>query len=198
MRVIGITGGVGAGKSSVLGILQQECNCYIMKADDIANELKLKGNGCYGPIVDLLGESVLDSDGEINKRMMSIAIFTDNAKKKAVEDIIFPSVKKYIVAKIEELKNENKVDYIFIEAALLIEDGYEAICDEIWYVYASIPVRTQRLQESRNYTLDRIESILDSQLSDRQFREKCSEVIDNDGTQDNTINSIRSILERKG
>lgn len=194
MYVIGITGGVGAGKSAVLDIIKEECNCFILRADDIANELKMKGQPCYNKIVDLLGDVILDPDGEINRRMMAIQIFNDMEKKRLTEAIIHPAVKNYIIDKIEELKREANYKYLFIEAALLIEAGYKNICDELWYIYASIPTRTKRLTENRHYELNKIELIMDSQLSDREFRKNCEYVIDNDGDLEKTREEIRSIL----
>lgn len=194
MYVIGITGGVGSGKSKVLEILEEETDCYILRADDVGNEVKKKGQPCYDKIVDLLGETILDPDGEINRRMMAIMIFSDPVKKKQAEAIIHPAVKRYILDKIDELKREGTYKYMFIEAALLIEDGYKQICDELWYVYASIPTRTRRLVDNRGYSLARIESIMDSQLSDREFRKNCEYVIDNDGDLEETREDIRNIL----
>lgn len=196
MYVIGITGGVGCGKSAVLDLLKEESKCVIYRADDIANELKLKGHPCYEKIVDILGEEVLDPDGEINKRMMAIVIFSDPEKKRLVEAVLHPAVKTYINDKIAECRREGSYDYFFFEAALLIEAGYKQICDEIWYVYASIPTRSKRLMASRNYDLHKIESIMDSQLSDREFRKNCEYVIDNEGDLEQTRENIRSVLSK--
>lgn len=194
MYVIGITGGVGAGKSEVLKILQEETNCYILKADEIANELKLKGNPCYDKIVDVLSESILDPVGEINRQLMAIAIFSDDEKRRKVDQIIHPAVKRYILEKIESCKREAKVDYLFIEAALLIEDGYKQICDEMWYVYASVTTRTNRLIKYRNYSITKIEAIMDSQLSEAEFRKNCECVINNDGDLERTREDIKNII----
>lgn len=194
MYVIGITGGVGAGKSQVLSILEEECSCIIVRADDVANQLKLKGEECYDKIVGLLGEEILGADGEIERNLMSLIVFEDDSKMKQVEQILHPAVKRRIVAMIDEARREKKVDYFFIEAALLIEDGYKLICDELWYIYASAATRTKRLMKSRGYTLQKVESIMDKQLSDAQFRKNCECVIDNDGDLEETRESIKKAL----
>ena len=194
MYVIGITGGVGAGKSSVLEILKEECVCEIIKADDVANEIKKKGHSCYDKIVNLLGDSILDADGEINKQLMAMMIFESEDKLKQVEAILHPAVKVYILDKIEYYKREGKIDYLFIEAALLIEDGYKLICDELWYIYASVATRTKRLMENRHYSMSKIESIMDSQLKEAEFRKNCECVIDNDGDLNKTKEDIKRIL----
>ncbi|MDO4188641.1 MAG: dephospho-CoA kinase [Lachnospiraceae bacterium] len=194
MYVIGITGGVGAGKSQVLSILKETVDCEIIRADDVANELKLKGNPCYDKIVDLLGEGVLGADGEIDRSLMSMIVFEDEAKMKQVEMILHPQVKRYISEKIDEKRREGKIKYLFIEAALLIEDGYKQICDEFWYIHASVATRTKRLMESRGYTLQKIEQIMDKQLSEAEFRKNCECVIDNDGDLETTKQEIFNTL----
>lgn len=194
MYVIGITGGVGAGKSAVLSILKEEVECEIIRADDVANELKLKGNPGYEKIVDLLGDGILGADGEIDRNLMSLIVFEDDSKMKQVEQILHPAVKRYITEKIEEKRREGKIKYLFIEAALLIEDGYKQICDEIWYIYASPATRTKRLMQNRGYTVQKIESIMDKQLTDSEFRKNCECVIDNDGDLEKTKEDIRNTL----
>jgi len=194
MYVIGITGGVGAGKSAVLSILKEEVPCEIIRADDIANELKLKGHSCYDKIVDLLGEEVLGADGEIDRNLMSMIVFEDESMMRQIEQILHPAVKRQILDLIDEKKRENKIKYLFIEAALLIEDGYKAICDEIWYIYASVATRTRRLMKNRGYSLQKIESIMDKQLSEAEFRKNCECVIDNDGDLEKTKSDILNTL----
>lgn len=194
MYVIGITGGVGAGKSAVLQILKDEVECEIIRADDVANELKLKGHTCYDKIVELLGEDVLGADGEIDRNLMSMIVFEDDYLMKQVEQILHPAVKRYITEKIDEKRREGKIKYLFIEAALLIEDGYKQICDEFWYIYASVATRTKRLMQNRGYSLQKIESIMDKQLSEAEFRKNCECVIDNDGDLEKTKEEILNTL----
>jgi len=194
MYVIGITGGVGAGKSAVLSILREEVECEIIRADDVANELKLKGHSCYDRIVELLGEGVLDQDGEIDRSLMSMIVFEDEAMMRQVEQILHPAVKRYILDMIDEKRREDRIKYLFIEAALLIENGYKQICDEIWYIYASIPTRTKRLMTNRGYSIQKIESIMDKQLSDAEFRRNCECIIDNDGDLLKTKEDIKNTL----
>lgn len=194
MYVIGITGGVGAGKSAVLSILSECVECEIIRADDVANRLKLKGQPCFQKIVDLLGEQILGSDGEIDRSLMSMIVFEDDAKMKQVEQILHPQVKRYITETIEQKKREGKIKYLFIEAALLIEEGYRKICDEFWYIYASVATRTKRLMANRGYTLQKIESIMDKQLSEEEFLKNCECVINNDGDLSKTKEEILKAL----
>ncbi|WP_242829318.1 dephospho-CoA kinase [Butyrivibrio sp. WCD3002] len=181
MKVIGVTGGVGAGKSTVLDYIEKNCNCRIILSDKVANDIKLKGQPCYEPIVSLLSTEVLDVNGEIDKAKMASMIFSDEGLLSKVNDILHPAVNRFIFDQIEEERKKNTLDYLFIEAALLIENGYDKIVDEMWYVYADEEVRRQRLKASRGYSDKKIDDILKGQLSDEEFRQHADFVIDNSG-----------------
>lgn len=179
MKVIGITGGVGCGKSAILDELSSKYKCFILKADDAAKELETKGYDCYDKLVELLGDDILDEEGKIINRNMSAKIFANPMLLQAVNDIVHPAVREYILDSIEEQKKEGVSDYFFLEAALLIECGYKAIVDEMWYIFAKEDVRYQRLKESRGYSDEKIKSIMSSQLSDSEFRDASDFVVDN-------------------
>ena len=193
MKVIGITGGVGSGKSEVIKILSEICNCYVLKADDLARSLEVKGEVCYGPLVELLGKEVLDKEGEIDARKMAAAIFADGKEDllAKVNAIVHPAVKSRILSMIEDARRSQKYDMFFIEAALLIEDGYDRIVDELWYIYADEDVRRKRLKESRGYSDEKISGIFESQSSDETFRKYCKVVIDNSGDINRTKEQLR-------
>lgn len=199
MKVIGITGGVGAGKSTVLDIIRQNCRCFILIADEAAHEVERRGQVCYDELVGLLGREILASDGEIDKKKMARKIFAAGNKEllASVNAIVHPRVKEYILDLIEKYKADGKVDYFFIEAALLIEDGYRAICDELWYVYAPKEVRAERLKASRGYTDSKIEDIMRSQNDDEMFRKYCDHVIENSGDLEETGEQIKKLLGQK-
>ena len=196
MKVIGITGGVGAGKSEVLKLIRDMCRCIIVTADELARSLEVKGEVCYEPLVALLGEDVLKEDGEIDAKKMAKMIFADGAEDKlaAVNAIVHPAVKERILSMIDEAKKSKKYDLFFIEAALLIEDGYDRIVDELWYVYADERVRRERLKKSRNYSDEKITDIMDSQSGDDVFRRYCSVVIDNSGNISDTEKQLEVVL----
>ena len=193
MKVIGITGGVGSGKSEVIKILSEICNCYVLKADDLARSLEVKGEVCYEPLVALLGKEVLDKDGQIDARKMAAAIFADGKEDllAKVNAIVHPAVKSRILSMIEDARRSQKYDMFFIEAALLIEDGYDRIVDELWYIYADEDVRRKRLKESRGYSDEKISGIFESQSSDETFRKYCKVVIDNSGDINRTKEQLR-------
>lgn len=195
MKVIGVTGGVGAGKSLILNFIKENYNSEIILADDLAKSLCLKGERCYKPLVKLLGKTVLDSAKEIDRKKMATMIFESDELRKKVNEIIHPSVKAYIKERIAYLRETEEVDFLVIEAALLIEDGYKAIVDELWYIHADREIRRQRLKESRGYSDEKIESIMSSQLSDEEFMSNSDVCIDNSNS---PSDSFAKIIERLG
>lgn len=198
MKLIGITGGVGAGKSQILSYIESRCNCRILLADQAAHEVKEPGQPCYRKLVELLGSGILQEDGAIDKGKMAAAIFADEELRKQVNAIIHPAVKEYILAEIEKERAAGQKDAFFLEAALLIEEGYDRILDELWYIYADEAVRRRRLKESRGYSEEKIGQIFLSQLSEEEFRRHCKVVIDNGQSLSDTYMQIEERLKEAG
>lgn len=195
MRLIGVTGGVGAGKSAILSYIEKHYKCRIYLADEVAHLIKRKGEVCYEELVKLLGEEVLDENGEIHKGRMAAMIFADEELLEQVNQIVHPQVRIYLEKRIEEAQKSGEVELMFIEAALLIEAGYKEIVDELWYIYADVDVRRKRLIKSRGYSIEKIEQIMESQLTEDVFRRECDFVIDNSGDLEESYKQIREKLE---
>ena len=196
MKTIGITGGVGSGKSAILSFLSENYNCEVILADNLAKDLCKKGEVCYEPLKNLLSESVLDSFKEIDRQKMAKMIFDDDDLRLKVNGIIHPAVKEYILNRIRTLKIQGDKDFLFLEAALLIEDGYQDILDEIWYIYADRNVRIERLKESRGYSLEKILNIMDSQLGEDEFKKNTDFTIDNSGDLCESLNRVKERLSK--
>ena len=190
MKVIGITGGVGSGKSALLSYIKGKYDCEIILADEAAHRVKEPGQPCYRKLVELLTDDILNEDGTINKKEMAAKIFESDELLEKVNAIIHPAVKEMILQEITRLKKEGKTCFFFIEAALLIECGYLNIVDEMWYIYAREDIRRKRLKESRNYTDEKINAIMDSQLKEEEFRKYCKVVIDNSGSLEDAYEQI--------
>ncbi len=190
MILIGITGGVGCGKSEVLRYLETTYKARVLLADDVANELKEPGMPCYEPVIACLGEQILDEDGRIDKGRMAQAIFSDAGKLEEINAIIHPAVRRYIESEIERERKIKMFGFFFLEAALLIEEQYDELLDEMWYVHADESVRRQRLMANRGYSEEKTTSIMSKQLSEQQFREACSFVLDNSGDFEDTKKQI--------
>lgn len=195
MRLIGITGGVGAGKSTLLEYIKAHYLCRIYLADEVAHAVKEPGQPCYEALVALLDREVLEEDGRIHKGRMAEKIFRDENLLEQVNAIVHPAVQEYLLEKIQEARQEGQAELFFIEAALLIECGYGDIVDEMWYIHAGEDVRRKRLGESRGYSPEKTGQIMESQLTEQQFRAGSDFVIDNSGTPEESYRQIRSRLE---
>lgn len=195
MKVIGITGGVGSGKTELLAYIRRHYSCEIYLADEVAHEVKQKGTECYHKLIELLGMDILAADGEIDRRVMAEKIFASESLLKQVNQLIHPAVRKYLTEKIEAARRDGKVALFFVEAALLIEAGYKSVVDEMWYIYASDQVRRSRLQSARGYSETKIRQIMENQMTEEQFRRECDFVIDNSGTLEESYRQINQKLE---
>ena len=195
MRLIGITGGVGAGKTEILSFIKKHYNCKIYLADEVAHQVQSPGEKCYEQIVALLGENILAADNTIDRGKMAEAIFGNAELLSQVNAIVHPAVKEYVKQAVEEARKAGDTELFFIEAALLIESGYKEFVDEMWYIYASAKVRRKRLIASRGYSDEKITQIMDRQLTEEVFRENADFVIDNSGTLESAYNSIKERLE---
>lgn len=194
MRIIGITGGVGAGKSTVLSYMQKEYGAVICEADKAAHILEEPGQKCYRKIVEYFGKDVLKETGEIDRKKLGEIVFSDPGKLHVLNAIVHPAVKEYIREEIEKEK-EKGTGLFLVEAALLIEEHYDEICDELWYVYADPEVRKKRLRESRGYSEERIDGIMKNQKSDEEFRKHCAKILNNSGSMEETCTLIEKALK---
>lgn len=181
MMVIGITGGVGVGKSTVVGILQKNLPTVFLHCDEIAHELMLPGRNAYKDIVETFGKKVLCEDGTINRSELYLAAFP-TGRVEELNACVHPRVREYVEDTIKRLKQENYSGYVLIEAALLLEAGYRDICDEIWYVYAGEEIRKKRLKENRGYSDEKIASIMAEQSDEGYFLQNCDFTIYNEAS----------------
>ena len=195
MKFIGITGGIGAGKSTVLSLLKENFNCKVVLADEVAAQLMTSGHKCFDEVVALnWATSILDESGEIDRPLMAKYMFADDSLLSGVNSIVHPAVEKEVLNQVEEEKEKHNIEYFFLEAALLIECGYGKLVDEMWYIYASPEVREIRLMESRGYSKERIANTFKVQRSDESFREHCDRVIDNSGSKEETLAQLKALL----
>ncbi|MCM1091311.1 MAG: dephospho-CoA kinase [Butyrivibrio sp.] len=195
MRFIGITGGVGAGKSKLLEYIGRHYLCEIYLADEVAHQVKAKGTSCYKQLIGLFGSELLQADGEIDRGAMAARIFGDEGLLEQVNAIVHPAVREYLLERLETARHKPEVELFFVEAALLIETGYGGLVDEMWYIYAGEDIRRERLAADRGYSQEKISSIMGNQLTEEEFRQGCDFVIDNSGGLEESFRQIDTKLE---
>lgn len=194
IKIIGITGQVGSGKSTVAKLIQERCSAHLLIADDIGRRLMDKDNISYGLIVNYFGKEIVNDDLSINRNKLGEIVFRDPDKLETLNSFIHPYVMNEVFDEIQRIKKEYKEGIILIEAAILIESGYKEICDEIWYVAISQEVRENRLKTNRGYSLEKIMEILKNQLSDEEFRANATMTINNNGNLEDIIAQIEHLL----
>lgn len=193
LHILGITGGIGCGKSLILSYLEKDYKAHLLKLDDISRDLIMPDGKCYREVVDLFGEKIIQKDGTLDRGLIAKEMFESPALVEMMNSIIHPEVMRCVKEKIASPEMEKA--FIVIEAALLIEAGYKEICDEVWYIYASKDTRRARLIKDRGYSKERIERTFNTQLSDEEYRSNSDFVIDNNGDFDFTKKQIDERLK---
>ena len=217
MIILGIMGGVGAGKSTVLDCLQREYGAFLIKLDDLGKKVLEPGSGGYARTVQLFGREIVTGDGSLDRKKMASLVFENEKLRQALDDIVHPAVREMALrmlsgqrdAELEDEENARirtgsggsgpatgrRKRLCVIESAILVEAHYDALCDEVWYIYADEKTREERLRASREYSSRRCRAVMDSQMTDAEFRAHADRVIDNSGSPEQTEAEIRQCME---
>lgn len=181
MKIIGLTGGIGSGKSLVANILVERYGAYFLNTDGIAREQMEPGGASYQEVVDYFGREILMEDGRIDRSKLAAIIFEDKKKRLRINEITHPMVLEAVEKEIQNIREKGTVPYLIVETALMIEAGYDFICDVVWYVHTPEEERRNRLKKERNYSDEKINAIFENQSKAETFRAKYSNVIENIG-----------------
>lgn len=195
MRKIGITGGIGSGKSRVLAYLNEACGAVICQADLVAHQVQLPGEDCYRKVVQTFGETILNPDGTINRKVLGGIVFGQPEKLEKLNEIVHPAVNERIREEMKKAQEEGKALFI-LEAALLTEPVYREMLDEIWYIHVPREIRMERLRSSRGYTDEKMYAVFANQPSEETFTEASDLVIENGGSFEETEKQIDLALGR--
>lgn len=191
-RILGITGGVGAGKSSVLQVLSESFGAKIILADLVAHDLMEPGSEGLSRVTAALGTGFIKEDGSVDKEKLSSLIFHDEAARKTMNAIIHPLVWETIKKEADEAKEP----IVVVEAAIF-DTAPEGLFDAVGYVYTTKENRILRLMKDRGYTREKCESIMKRQDSEEEYRKRCTFVIDNNGDKETVKEQLKGILEHE-
>lgn len=189
MKVIGITGGVGAGKSRILSILKTDYQAEIIQADEVAKELEEPRQEGYRALVELLGTHILAKDGSIDRASLASIIFQDEEALQKVNAVIHPLTWNEINRRI----HQSSAPIVAVEAALFDENS-KGYCQELWFVDTSEEHRIKRLMEHRGYSRQKCLDIMANQKDRASFLKLADVVIDNNGSVEAVQEQIAKIL----
>lgn len=175
--VIGLTGGIASGKSTISSILK-ELGAYIVDADIIARSVVQKGEKAYNEIVQHFGRKILMANGEINRKKLGHIVFSDSEKLKLLNQITHPEIIGRIKDKVEEYKDVG-AKVIVIDAAILIEVGLEWYCDSIWLVSVDKETQIRRLMERDKFAYSDALNRINSQYANEKKSQFADVIIDN-------------------
>jgi dephospho-CoA kinase len=192
MLTIGLTGGIGSGKSEVARLFSR-LGVPVIDADVIAHELVRPGEEALSEVVAVFGEQILAADGSLARKKLGDIVFNDPEKKQQLEAIIHPRVREQIRA----CKDMNKDEpYIVVVIPLLLESGQHDLVDRVLIVVADESVRIGRVQARDGRNLAQIEAIIQSQADDRQRLAAADEVLDNNGSLDDLQHAVQQLHQK--
>ena len=198
MRIIGVTGGIGSGKSTVLELLERDYGAKVILADQVGHQAMEQGTPTYFKMVDTFGTKIVTSEGEIDRAVLAEILFSSSEQLQLQNEIVHPFVNEYISKRISQWGEADTVNMIVIESAILFESGCDQFCKEVWLVLADDEARIRRLQKSRGYTREKAQLYMGNQCDYRRYCERCSCVIQNDEDIEKLSKELKKCIEQSG
>ncbi len=195
MKLIGLTGGIGTGKSTVSEYLSKQ-GCHIVDADKISHAMTEKGGPCLHDIRKRFGADVFHEDGTLNRGKVSSLVFSDAEKKAELERIVTDRVIEEVFQRINALKKREKEGIIILDAPLLFECGLKDYTDENWVVTADLESRILRVGRRDGMDRSQIAARIANQMSSDEKVKMADFVIDNSGSLDALYRQLDSLIER--
>lgn len=199
LKVIGLTGGIGSGKSEAAKILVESYGALLLNTDRIAHDFMEVGGVSYQLIKDYFGEEILNEKGQIDREKLGKEVYQNAEKLKILNSFSHPYVMDYVrkLIKIEKERAEKLYSVICVETALPREAGLKNFCDYIWYVTADISIRQERLIHSRNFTSEKFEKISANQFTEDEYKNNSTHVLINNGSIDELKLQIEKLIKEE-
>jgi dephospho-CoA kinase len=199
MLTIGLTGGIGSGKTTVTKILA-ELGAPIIDADKVGHAIYAPGGPAYADMIAAFGNGILADDRTIDRSKLGPIVFTDPAALKRLNSIVHPKMYARMREMIDAMRTAGEARPIVVEAAILIEANWLPLFNEVWLIVASQERVIDRVQRDRGLARVQVEARIKAQLSDDERRQHASIVISNDSTIDDLRAKLaeawRTVLER--
>jgi dephospho-CoA kinase len=188
MLKIGLTGGIGCGKTTVTKVFEQ-LQTPVIDADEIAHQLVAVGQPALAKIQREFGTGILNPDGSLNRKKLRELVFSDSKQKQKLESILHPLVYQSIQAELKQLNTP----YCIICIPLLFETNMTRLVDRILVVDCPVETQIERVRKRDNMTLERIQSIIDSQVSRAYRKAQANDLIDNSETDDRLAQEVKKL-----
>ncbi len=191
--IIGITGGIASGKSTLKAIIAK-MGYEVLDADQVARNVIMKGNAAYSRIIEVFGTEIVDDDGQIDRRQLASVIFQNEEMRIRLNDITHPIIMEEIM--FQALEIENSKGMVFLDIPLLFETGYDLVMDYVIVCYVPEDIQMQRLMQR-----DQIDAVYAAQKIDAQWslekKVKLADfVIDNSGTVTDTEAQVQVVIDK--
>ena len=180
MKIVGLTGGISSGKSTVSSYLKQ-LKIPVIDADEVARKVVEPNSQGAREIRKAFGSDVFEEDGSLNRQKLGSLIFSNAENRQKLDDLLQPLIKIMILDEIEEYRQKGE-NMIVLDLPLLFEKQYEELCEDIIVVYISKELQLERLMRRNQYTKQEALSRIDSQLSIEEKRKRATVLLDNQGT----------------
>ncbi len=194
MKVIGLTGGIGAGKSTVSSLLRQK-GCRIIDADQIAHDITAPGSPLLPKLAEVFGTGVLRKDGSLDRKALAAEAFSSREKKEKLEALTTSQVVKIISRQLAQLREEGSERLVFVDAPLLFETGADALTDLVWLVDADLEIRIRRTMERDHAEREEVLRRIQNQMPDEEKRARADEIIDNSEGKDILYQRVEGLLK---
>jgi len=194
MKIIGLTGGIGSGKSTAAQILK-EFGAKVIDADKVAHEVFNPGTEGLQKVVETFGEGVLNSNGEIDRKTLGEIVFSDPSALATLNGIIHPRAYDLTKSRLEEFRKQG-TEVVILEVILLVEAGWDHLVDEIWITTATEDTVVKRLQESRGLTKEEILTRIHAQTPNEERIKYADVVIENDGSYEELKTKLSELWNR--
>ena len=197
MEIIGLTGGIGTGKSTVSNYLREH-NFAIVDADLISRQVVEPGRPLLKELEEAFGSEIINDDGSLNRKGLAAIVFNDVEQRKLMDSIMHKEILAEMRSCMEEYQQNNQHQGIIIDAPLLFEIGLEKWCDQVWLVTADMGIRIQRVCARDNAVPAEVEARIRNQMSDDEKIKLSDVILDNSGTLDDLHSQLDKLLAEKG
>lgn len=194
MIIIGVTGGIGAGKSSVSAILKQ-LGAQVLDADAISKQVSEPNQSAWKQIVDTFGTGILNPDSSLNRRALARIVFSSEEQKKKLEAIIHEKVIQEMTRQIDLLKEKNFQGMVVLDVPIPVEDGFLNVVDEVWVVTAKEGDRIGRIVSRSGLSEEEARARMRSQLSQEEYMKLGHRIIPNEGSLDDLRKTVEQLYQ---